>query len=62
MSKSNALYMDELETAKEHVENLVHTLKLALEYWEHKNHRYTKLCPVWVTQAHSALELLGEQS
>jgi hypothetical protein len=60
MSKSNALYMDELETAQENVENLSYALKLALEYWSHRQQRYKNRSPVWVQEARRMLDLVDQ--
>jgi hypothetical protein len=41
------------------VDGLVHAMKLALEYWEHRQMRYKNRAPVWVTEARKALEGIG---
>jgi hypothetical protein len=39
-------------------EALVNALKLALEYWQHRQQRYKNRHPVWVEAAREALALL----
>ena len=38
-----------------HRNELASALKLALEYWEHRQHRYKNRSPVWVKEARNAL-------
>jgi hypothetical protein len=41
-------------------EALVNALKLALEYWQHRQQRYKNRHPVWVEAANEALALLSD--
>lgn len=55
MSKTSALYMDELQKAQEDIERLTAAGKLALEYWEHRLRRYKNRTPVWVQDMKTAI-------
>lgn len=58
---ANAYKEDESRHAAER-EALVNALKLALEYWQHRQQRYKNRHPVWVEAAREAIALLDSGS